>query len=229
MSLPAAVLFDMDGTIVDSEELWLEAEIRTMRELGAPWGPEDQAHCLGGPLERVADYMVLRAGSQVPAETVGRRLLAEVLGLVLAVPPLWRPGARDLIRDCRMHDVPCALVSASWRELMDAVVAAVESDLGYQPFGVIIAGDEVSASKPHPEPYLAAARAFGVDIARCVAIEDSPTGVRSAHESGAFTVAVPHLVPIAPAPGLAVLPTLEGVGVARLGEWVSQHHDGAHR
>jgi len=227
MSLPAAVLLDMDGTIVDSEELWLEAEVRTMRDLGAPWGPEDQAHCLGGPLERVAEYMVLRSGTTQPVDAVGQRLLGEVLGLVRAVPPLWRPGARELIVDCQGQGVPCALVSASWRALMAAVVAAIAADLGRDPFALIVAGDEVAASKPDPEPYLAAARGLGVDVVDCVAIEDSPTGVRSAHDSGAFTVAVPHLVPIASAPGLVVLPSLEGVTVQRLGAWMSQHRDRA--
>jgi HAD superfamily hydrolase (TIGR01509 family) len=227
VSLPAALLFDMDGTLVDSEELWLEAEIRTMRALGASWGPDDQAHCLGGPLERVADYMVQRAGTSVAPEAVGQRLLAEVLGLVRAVPPLWRPGARELVIDCLDQRVPCALVSASWRSLMDAVVEAITDDLGRQPFDVIVAGDEVTASKPHPEPYLAAARTLGVAIADCAAVEDSPTGVRSAHASGAFTVAVPHLVPITPDAGLVVVPTLEGVTVGRLARWMSECRDRA--
>jgi HAD superfamily hydrolase (TIGR01509 family) len=227
VSLPAALLFDMDGTLVDSEELWLEAEIRTMRALGAPWGPDDQAHCLGGPLERVAEYMVQRAGASVPSDVVGQRLLTEVLDLVRALPPLWRPGARELVEDCLAQRVPCALVSASWRSLMNAVVAAISADLGRQPFDVIIAGDEVSVSKPHPEPYLAAARHLGVEIDDCAAIEDSPTGVRSAHAAGAFTVAVPHLVPIAPDARLVVVPTLEGVTINRLALWMSEDRDRA--
>lgn len=219
----------MDGTLVDSEQLWLEGETRTMRALGAGWGPQDQAHCLGGPLERVAQYMVERAASTASAQEVGATLLAEVLGLMRSAPPIWQPGARALLLECRRAGVPCALVSASWRVLMDAVVEGVSADLGFDPFAVLVSGDEVAHSKPHPEPYLTAADRLGVAIEDCVAIEDSPTGVRSAHASGAFTLAVPHLVPIGPEPGLLVIPTLEGVDLQRLQRWRLEHGDGALR
>lgn len=210
--LPAAVLFDMDGTLIDSEGLWLDAEIAVMGALGASWTETDQAHCLGGPLERVADYMIERSGAALPSPAVGVMLLDEMEQRLRDSPLAWRPGARALLVSCREAGVPTALVSASWNRLIDAVSDKIAADIGRQPFDVVVAGDDVANSKPHPDPYLAAAAALGVDPAACLALEDSPTGVRSAVTAGCRVVAVPHIATV-DEPAAFVVETLSGRGL----------------
>ncbi len=155
--LPLAVLFDMDGTLVDSEGLWLDAEHDVMARLGGTWSEADQMHCLGGPLERVADYMIERAGCDASTDDVGTMLLDAMETRLRAGQVQWRPGARDLLQECRRLGVPTALVSASWNRLIDAVREQVEADLGMVAFDAVVAGDDVQNSKPHPDPYLTAA------------------------------------------------------------------------
>ncbi len=225
MSLPAAVLFDMDGTLIDSEGLWLDAEVAVMRELGAIWVASDQAHCLGGPLERVADYMIARSGSSVTTDEVGIMLLDAMESRLRAAPLAWRPGARALLLECRGANVPTALVSASWNRLIDAVSDKIAADIGLTPFDAVVAGDDVENSKPHPDPYLTAAALLGVAPGDCLALEDSPTGVQSAFAAGCRVVAIPHIALI-DEPAVLVVPTLAGRGLADL--WVLaslSHHD----
>ena len=219
--MPAlAVLFDLDGTLIDSEGLWWRAECRVVGDLGGEWRPEDQAHCLGGPLERVTVYMAERTGTAVAPEVIGVALLDEMERLLRSEPLEWRPGARELLIECRSLGVPTGLVSASHRRLLDAVDEAISREVrAAEAFDVTVAGDEVTNGKPHPEPYAAAARRLGLDIADCVVLEDSPTGVESGQASGAFVVAIPHIVPIAQAPHRRVIATLEGVRVQDLREW----------
>lgn len=213
--VPAAVLFDMDGTLIDSEGLWLEAEHAVMTGLGATWGPADQEHCLGGPLERVADYMIERSGAAVTPEEVGERLLDEMEHRLRSTALVWQPGARELLLECRVSGVPTALVSASWARLIDAVREKVEADLGQVAFDTVVAGDDVLHSKPHPEPYLTAAAILGPSPHDCLALEDSPTGVRSAVAAGCRVIAIPHLADVR-IDGAHVVPTLDGRGLADL-------------
>ena len=126
MTLPAAVLFDLDGTLLDSEDLWWEAECRVVGGWGGEWTREDQAHCLGGPLERVTVYMAERTSAPHTPEAIGEELLAAMEGLLRAGDLSWRPGALELLTACRAGHVPTALVSASLRRLLDAVADAVD-------------------------------------------------------------------------------------------------------
>lgn len=223
MSIPAAILFDLDGTLLDSEELWWEAESRTVAAWGGHWTREDQAHCLGGPLERVSAYMAERTGSPLTPVEIGERILATMEALLRAGQLRWRPGALALLTECRSNGVPTALVSASHRSLLDAVADAVAHEPGMPDpaFDVTVAGDEVNESKPHPEPYWTAAEKLGVDIAECVVIEDSPTGVASGQASGAYVIAVPHIVDIPPAPRRIVVGSLEDVRLEDVRIWAS--------
>ncbi len=223
MTGPAAVLFDLDGTLIDSEDLWWEAECRTVSGWGGTWTRADQAHCLGGPLERVTQYMAERTGSPLAPESIGESLLSSMEALLRAGDLQWRPGALDLLVACRDGGVPTGLVSASHRRLLDAVADAVgdRPEVPTPAFDVTVAGDEVTMGKPHPEPYREAARRLGVDIGHCIVIEDSPTGVASGQASGAFVVAVPHIVPIDHAHRRVVVTSLEAVTLADLHAWIS--------
>ena len=213
--LPAAVLFDMDGTLVDTEGLWLESEIHVMGVLGSDWHHEDQVVCLGGPLERVTAHMRARSGTQLTDDEIGILLLDQMEMRLLASPPEWRPGARELLLECRALGVSTALVSASWARLISAVADRLSEDLGAQLFDVVVAGDDVRNSKPHPEPYQLAALRLGLSAQQCLALEDSPTGVTSARDAGCRVVAVPHLAEVAHL-GTAVTPSLAGMGLAEL-------------
>lgn len=204
-AIPAAVLFDMDGTLVDSEHLWLAAELEVMSDLGATWTSADQEHCLGGPLERVADYMIERSGTSVSSHEVGQRLLGAIERRLRSEPVSWRPGALELLRECRSIGVPTALVTASWAVLVQALADRMHDEVGQPPFDVVVAGDDITNSKPHPEPYETAARLLHVSPAQALAIEDSPTGVRSAVAAGCVVVAVPHIATIGAAIGAHVV------------------------
>jgi HAD superfamily hydrolase (TIGR01509 family) len=214
-ALPAAVLFDMDGTLVDTEGHWLDAEVHVMGLLGASWHPEDQVACLGGPLEKVTAHMRIRSGSSLSDHEVGLLLMDAMESRLRSTPPAWQPGARDLLTECRGMGIPTALVSASWARLIRAVADRMEEELTTLPFDVIVAGDDVTYSKPHPEPYVEAARLLGVRPDECLAIEDSPTGVTSARDAGCRVVAVPHIADVAHL-GTAVVTSLAGATITSL-------------
>jgi len=213
--LPDAVLFDMDGTLIDSEHLWLLTEIEVMTELGGHWSQADQAECLGGPLEKVAHYMAERASRAVAPEHICEDILARMEVRLRDSELSWRPGARDLLAEALALGVPTALVSASWNNLIDAVRDRIAAEVGGEPFAVVVAGDDVTNSKPHPEPYRTAAAMIGVAPERCLALEDSPTGVQSAVAAGCTVVAIPHIAHI-DLPGALTIETLEGRSLTEL-------------
>ena len=212
--LPAAVLWDMDGTLVDTEPSWIDAEYALVAEHGGSWSDEHAHALVGSPLLVSAEYIRRHGGVDLPVEVIVEQLVDRVVADVRRSVP-WRPGARELLLALRDEGVPCALVTMSWARLVDAVLAELPGDT----FAAVVAGDQVRHGKPHPEPYLTAAARLGVAPGECVAIEDSQTGVASAHAAGAAVVAVPNVVPIPPGPGRVVLDTLEGLspaGLARL-------------
>lgn len=204
--LPAAVLWDMDGTLVDTEPYWIKAEHELVESYGGTWSEEYAHQLVGNDLMVSAEF--IKAHSPIPLTPVEiiEELLARVIAQVREHVP-WRPGARELLEDLGAVGVPCALVTMSWRSLADAVVTALPAE----SFAALITGDEVEHGKPHPEPYLAAARLLGVEVRDCVAIEDSPTGVRSAVDAGVPTLAVPHVVPVPIMSGAVQVPSLRGL------------------
>ena len=203
---PAAVLWDMDGTLVDTEPYWISAEHAIVEEHGGVWSEEYAHELVGNDLMVSAEF--IRAHSPVtltPVEIVEELLRRVIVQVREHVP--WRPGARELLAALGTEGVPCVLVTMSWRSLADAVVDALPEGT----FTALVTGDEVEHGKPHPEPYLAAARLLGVDVADCIAIEDSPTGVRSAVDAGVPTLAVPHVVPVPLMAGSVQVPSLRGL------------------
>ncbi len=198
----------MDGTLVDTEPYWIECEFALVEEFGGTWTEADAHSIVGADLLDAAQTLRDRAGVALDPPAIVERLLDGVIDRVGERLP-WRPGVRELLEECAAADVPCMLVTMSWRRLAGAVIDAAPSGA----FVGSVTGDEVRNGKPHPEPYLAAAEALGVDPRNCVAIEDSPTGTSSALAAGCPTIGVPHVVPLEPRPGLAILPTLDGVGL----------------
>ena len=206
MSLPAAVLWDMYGTLVDTEPYWIAAEHDIVEEHGGTWSDEFAHQLVGNDLLVSATFIRDNSAVEWEPERIIDELLVRVIARVREHVP-WRPGARELLEALQAQGVPSALVTMSWRSLADAVLGALPDGT----FAVVITGDEVSHGKPHPEPYRAAARQLGVSPQACVAIEDSPTGVRSAVAAGVPTLAVPHVVAVPEMPGAVHLDTLAGL------------------
>jgi len=202
-AVTGAVLFDMDGLLIDSEPLWLEAETAVMARLGGDWTPADQAQLLGGSLVRTVRYLLGKATRPASPGQVAEWLMTRVTELIRDRGVPLRPGARELLAEVTTAGLPHALVTSSERGFRDAVLART----GLR-FDVLVCADDVSMTKPDPEPYLLAAKLLGADPARCVALEDSPNGVASAQAAGCRVIAVPSLIPIEPAPGRTVVRSL---------------------
>jgi HAD superfamily hydrolase (TIGR01509 family) len=187
----SAVFFDMDGLLVDSEPLWLESETEMMAEFGYQWLESDQAACLGGPLDRVGNYMSGLIGGKRDGHSLMLEIIERMVLKFKGELP-FMPGAVELIGDLRANGIELTLVSASPRSLVDAAL----SNFAESPFARSISSNEVKISKPDPEGYLLAASSGGHDISNCLVLEDSLTGVTAAKASGAWVLAVPHIVPI---------------------------------
>jgi HAD superfamily hydrolase (TIGR01509 family) len=208
-----AVLFDMDGLLVDTEPLWFETEAEVMDRLGGPWTRADQEQLLGGSMANTVGYLLAKATRPAPPDEVARWMMEGMLRRAAQGRVIVRPGARELLAEVAAARLPHALVTGSQRLFTDAVLASTGLD-----FTVTVSGDDVSRSKPDPEPYLLAAKLLDADPGQCVALEDSPNGVASAAAAGCLVVAVPSLVPIQPAPGRLVVRSLREVTVRTLRE-----------
>ncbi|MFR9722977.1 HAD family hydrolase [Streptomyces sp. MS19] len=208
---PQAVLLDMDGTLVDTEGFWWDAEVEVFGALGHVLGEEHRDIVVGGPMTRSAGYLIEVTGADITLDAVRDLLNAAFLRRLERGVPLM-PGARDLLTGLAARSVPAALVSASHRTVIDRMLRS----LGAHHFAATVAGDELERTKPHPDPYLAAAARLGADPARCVAVEDTPTGVASAEAAGCRVIAVPSVAPIGPAPGRTVVGSLAEIDMALL-------------
>ena len=207
---PAAVLWDMDGTLVDTEPFWFAAETALVERFGGTW-TEDQARTLVGMGLKDAAAALREHGVDLPPEEMVEVQTDHVIAHLRREVP-WRPGALELLRALREAGVRTALVTMSVRRMAEVVADAVP----FEAFDVIVSGSDVTHAKPHPEPYLTAAERLGVPIGDCVAIEDSPPGLASAVASGAATVGVPHMVPLPEGDRWRLWPTLERRSVADL-------------
>ncbi|WP_221351398.1 HAD family hydrolase [Streptomyces beigongshangae] len=206
-----AVLLDMDGTLVDTEGFWWDAEVEVFSRLGHTLDESWRHIVVGGPMSRSAGFLIQATGADIGLPELTVLLndgFEERLGRDL---PLM-PGAAELLAELAAHGVPTALVSASHRRIIDRVLESI----GAHHFDLTVAGDEVERTKPFPDPYLLAAARLGADPAGCAVIEDTATGVASAEAAGCHVVAVPSVAPIEPAAGRTVVTTLEQVDLSFL-------------
>jgi HAD superfamily hydrolase (TIGR01509 family) len=213
----AAVLFDMDGTLVDSEKVWDVG----LRELAERYGGElsvrARVEMVGTSMAHSMGILHRDIGQPWREVAASVRWLEARVGQLFADGLVWRPGARELLAEVRAAGVPTALVTATRRPLVERALTTI----GRHNFDVVVCGDEVDQAKPHPTPYRTACALLGVDVRRCVAIEDSPTGVASAHAAGCVVVAVPCEVAVADREGLTVVDSLAQLTLERLRELVA--------
>lgn len=220
--LPAAVLWDMDGTLVDTEAYWMAAETALVDSFGGEWSHEQALSLVGMGLEGSA-AILQQAGVRMSVGAIVDHLTDAVTDQLAERGNPYRPGAVELLRDLRAAGIKTALVTMSLRRMAETVVA----QLPFDAFDVVVAGDDATRPKPFPDAYLQAARMLGVDPADAVAIEDSPNGMRAAVASGAVTLGVPLMVSLVGTGADGLWPTLEGRTAADLRDFHTEH--AAHR
>ncbi|GAB3632395.1 hypothetical protein GCM10027421_17480 [Microbacterium shaanxiense] len=209
--LPAAVLWDMDGTIVDTERHWIAAAERMLADAGIA-APQNALDRLVGLALPDGARVIRDLGGSGAGDALLERWIELATAHTRREGITWRPGARNLLAALGAAGVPLALVTMSYRDYADEILAALPPGT----FDVTVTGDEVSRGKPSPDAYLRAAQMLGVDPADCVAIEDSPIGLAAARAAGAATIGVPHDVPLAEAAADVLWPTLQGRAVQDL-------------
>lgn len=212
MELPDAVLWDMDGTLVDTEPYWSECTFELVRRHGGTWTEADEGSLLGRSLTASAVILRERAGVRIPEEQIVTELLDGVLVKVEEHLP-WRPGAHDLLTALRAAGVRCGLVTNSYWRFAEPMLRSLPADT----FEVVVTGDLVDQGKPHPEPYARAMAELRVDPARTVAVEDSPTGVASAEAAGCVVLVVPAHATVDPGERRVQRESLVGLTPADLG------------
>ena len=210
---PAAVLFDMDGTLVDTEPYWMQAETELVMEHGGTWTHDDALVLVGSGLWESAKVFQ-QHGVDLDADTIVAALTRRVQEQLESQGVPWRPGAKELLLDIRERGVKTALVTMSIRDMAEQIVAQIP----FPAFDVLVTGDEVARPKPYADPYLDAARKLGVLPQDCVAIEDSMNGLASAVAAGTVAIGVPHMIPLPASDEHTLWPTLEGVSFADLAE-----------
>jgi HAD superfamily hydrolase (TIGR01509 family) len=208
---PAAVLWDMDGTLVDTEPYWIEAEFALVAEHGGTWSHEHALALVGNDLLESGRYILEHSGIDLEPDRIVEELLDRVVARVEERVP-WRSGAVELLADLRAHGVRCALVTMSYRRFVEPILRVLPADT----FEVVVTGDAVTQGKPHPEPYRKAAALLGVSPEDTVAIEDSNTGARSAEAAGCTVLVVPNHVPVLPGDRRVFADTLDEVDYSTL-------------
>lgn len=215
MSLPAAVLWDMDGLVVDTEPLWTQAEHEFAQRCGGVFTPQAKAAIVGTRLDVAVPLLLEHFGVQATPDRVAEEtawLLARMVRL-FDRPVTMLPGVQELLAALARESIPQALVSSSYRVLVDAVLAQ-----GIGPFATTLSGDEVTRGKPDPEPYITAAQRLGVAAMQCVVLEDSPSGVAAGQAAGCAVIAVPNVAAVSFPPGRStlVVTSLAQVGLSCL-------------
>lgn len=202
-SYPSAILWDLDGTIVDTEPYWMSAEGELVEKYGGSWTHSDAMALVGSGLWNTAQTMQ-RHGVQLEEDAIVDALTDRVMQQISAAVP-WRPGALELLEEIRHASIPTAMVTMSISRMAELVCSLIPFDC----FDYVVSGEDVSQPKPHPEPYLVAANLLGVEAQECVAFEDSIAGVTSAAAAGVFTIGVPHYLDLDKAPAHVLWQSLE--------------------
>lgn len=202
----AAVLWDMDGTLVDTEPYWMDAEAALAERYGGTWSHDHALELVGSDLLDSGRYIREHMGIDVSPEAIVEELLDAVIERVEHAVP-WRPGARELLASLREAGVRCGLVTMSYARFVEPIIDALPDG----SFAVVVTGDAVDLGKPHPEAYLTAARRLDVLAADCLAIEDSDTGATSAASAGCTVLCAPLHVRVPPGPGRVFTESLQGL------------------
>jgi HAD superfamily hydrolase (TIGR01509 family) len=214
----------MDGTIVDTEPYWIEAEHTLVAAHGGQWSHAQAMQLVGQSLVFSAGILQ-QAGVKLGSREIIDTLTAHVIGKVRKSVP-WRPGARELLEQLHEAGIRCALVTMSEGPLAREIVASLPKPY----FEFLVTGDTVTNGKPHPEAYLKAVELLRqqdpeLTIHQCVALEDSAPGVAAAVASGVLTIAIPHIVPLPADPARATWHTLEGRTVEDLRQLVARRNE----
>jgi HAD superfamily hydrolase (TIGR01509 family) len=210
-----AVMFDMDGLLIDTEPIWMRAEFDLVTEWGGTWTPADQEAILGSSLPFASQYIKDRCSTSLSPKQVGRALYERFREYLAQTELVVQPGAMDLVGSVAAAGLPFALVSASERSIMDMITSRLYRR-GMAEFPVTVAGDEVERGKPDPLPYLTAAALMGADPTSCVVLEDSRNGVQSGWSAGATVVALAHMVDHDPRERVHVRDSLVGLDALAL-------------
>ena len=218
-----AVLFDLDGTVVDSEPLWADAMRLIAADLGGTLTQEVLARTTGLSVPASVDLMLAELGSDQSPQEVTRQLL-ERAAEVFAQELMWQPGAQELVDALRADGVTTALVTSSPRIIVDVAMQR----LGAHRFDLSVCGDEVTAPKPDPTPYLLAMQRLGRPAAECLAVEDSPSGTEAAVAAGIPVLVVPSEVPVPEGPGRVFTASLLEATVDELRHLHSAFHRARH-
>jgi HAD superfamily hydrolase (TIGR01509 family) len=206
-------MWDMDGTLVDTEPYWIEEEYALVEEHGGTWSRAHALNLVGNDLLVSAEYIRKHGGVELPLEEIVERLLDGVIARIQDKVP-WRPGAVELLAELQAAAVPCALVTMSYARFAAPVLASLPKG----SFAAVVTGDGVTVGKPHPEPYLTAAALLAVDPADCLAIEDSNTGAKSAVAAGCTVLVVPNHVPVLEGERRVFRDSLAGLDAVALGD-----------
>jgi HAD superfamily hydrolase (TIGR01509 family) len=218
-----AVLFDMDGTLVDTEVHWHDAERWIAATHGTGWDATHSEGTVGASMDEGSRFLRDRCGVRL-AQAEIQRLVSDYVSAQIRTGLIWKPGARELLAEVRTEGLASALVTTSHRDVADALIKRLPAGA----FDTVVTGDQVVHTKPDPEPYALASQRLGIPAARCLAIEDSLIGALSAQGAGCHVVVVPDRAPVQPADGWTVVETLERLRLLDLVALVLTGHSGGY-
>jgi HAD superfamily hydrolase (TIGR01509 family) len=210
-----SILFDMDGTLFGTEEIWYQSELKIMARFGVEWNRADHAYCVGGPMSKVTKYMLEKMNNQISAHELFD-LEMEYIEREFALSPIpWQPGANELVHEALDAGISIALVTASSRHLVNLVNAQIDLSI----FHAIVCGDDVLEPKPNPEAYLQGLSKLNANPNTSIAIEDSNSGVKSALGADLHVLCPPSHQIIVDDPRIRFVKSLEGIKLADLEYW----------
>lgn len=209
------VLFDMDGTLFGTEEIWYQSELKIMTRFGVPWNRADHAYCVGGPMSRVTKYMLDKLKNQITAKELFEYEMEYIEREFASNPIPWQPGAKELVSETMAAGLKIALVTASSKHLVNLVNAQIKLDI----FDTIVCGDDVSEPKPSPAAYQLALLNLQLSPIDAIAIEDSNSGVRSALAAELHVLCPPSHQIVVEDKRLRLIDSLDGITIKDLEFW----------